>query len=76
MSVDIISATPLWVPLAAGGAAASAATGPGYGGYRLYKLKKKISNTAVDKETRFTEKEAKIIENVINRLNKKQSDDD
>jgi hypothetical protein len=61
MSVDIISATPLWVPLAAGGAAASAATGLGYGGYRLYKLKKKISNTAVDKEMRFTEKKQRLL---------------
>jgi hypothetical protein len=76
MSVGIISTTPLWVPLVAGGAAASAATGLGYGGYRLYKLKKKISNTAEGEEARFTEKEAKMIENVINRLNKKQSDDD
>ena len=56
MSVGIISATPLWVPLAVGVAAASAATGLGYGGYRLYKLKNKISNTAEGEETRFTEK--------------------
>jgi hypothetical protein len=59
MSAGIISATPLWVPLAVGSAAASAATGLGYGGYQLYKLKNKISNTAGGKDARFTEKRSK-----------------
>ena len=70
MSVGIISATPLWVPFAVGGAAASTVVGLSYGGYLLYKLKNKINNTPAGEEAQFTEKEAKFIENYIHRLSK------
>jgi hypothetical protein len=76
MSAGIISSTPIWVPLAAGGAAVGGAAGLGYGGYRLYKLKKKISNTVECEEAQFTETDAKIIEKIIKRLSKKENDDD
>jgi hypothetical protein len=67
MSVGIISSTPIWVPVAVGGAA----LGCGYGGYRLLKLRRKIRATPSGEEAQFTEAEAKIIENVIKRLGTK-----
>lgn len=66
MSAGIISSTPVWVPIAVGGAA----LGCGYGGYRLLKLKQKIKTTPNGEEAQFTETEAKIIENVIKRIGK------
>ena len=58
--ISVISAGGMMITSSAGyvvgtylSNAASAATGVGYGGYRLYKLKKKISNTAEGKEARF-----------------------
>lgn len=68
MSAGIISSTPVWVPLAAGGAA----LGCGYGGYRLFKLKRKLNKTPDGEEAQFTETEAKIIEKIIKRLAKKE----
>jgi hypothetical protein len=78
MSVGIIAATPIWVPLAVGGVAVGGAAGLGYGGYRMFKLKQKIQKTTDGQEAKFTETEAKIIENIIKRLGKdnKQSDKD
>lgn len=73
MSVGIISSTPIWVPLAAGGAAVGGAAGLGYGGYRLYKLKQKISNTPEGEEAQFTETEANIVEKILNRFGKKEN---
>jgi len=67
MSAGIISSTPVWVPLAAGGAA----LGCGYGGYRLLKLKRKLNDTPQGEEAQFSETEAKIIESIIKRLAKK-----
>ncbi|WP_311222608.1 MULTISPECIES: hypothetical protein [unclassified Acidovorax] len=72
MSIGIISATPLWIPLAVGGAAAGGAAGLGYGGYRLLKLKKKIQTTEAGHEAQFTETEARLIERIIKRLGKKR----
>lgn len=71
MSAGIISSTPVWVPLAAGGAA----LGCGYGGYRLLKLKRKLSDTPQGEEAQFSETEAKIIEKIIKRLAKKDNPD-
>ena len=76
MSAGIISSTPIWVPLAVGGAAAGGAAGLGYGGYRLYKLKQKITNTPEGEEAQFTETEANIIEKIIKRLNKRGNPDE
>jgi len=76
MSVGIISATPIWVPLAIGGAAAGGAAGLGYGGYRLFKLKQKIRETAEGQEAQFTETEAKIVEKVIKRFGSKKNQSD
>jgi len=68
MSAGIISSTPIWVPLAAGGAA----LGCGYGGYRLLQLKRKLSETPEGEEAQFTDTEAKIVEKIIKRLAKKE----
>ena len=76
MSAGIISSTPLWFPLAAGGLAVGGAATIGYGGYRLIKLKRKISGTKKGEEAQFTEKEAKLIERIIRRLGKKAGSDD
>jgi hypothetical protein len=72
MSAGIISSTPLWAPLSAGGAAIVGAAALGYGGYRLSKLKRKASGTKEGKEAQFTESEAKLIERIIRRLRKKK----
>ena len=69
MSVGIIASTPIWVPLVVSGAA----IGCGYGGYRIFKLKKKLNSTPEGEEAQFTETEAKVIEKVIMRLAKKES---
>ena len=69
MSAGIISSTPVWIPIAVGGAA----VGCGYGGYRLLKLRRKINDTPAGEEAQFTETEAKIVEKVINRLGKKDN---
>jgi hypothetical protein len=71
MSAGIISSTPVWVPLAAGGAA----LGCGYGGYRLLKLKRKLNETPQGEEAQFSETEAQIIERIIKRLAKKEKPD-
>ena len=73
MSVGIISSTPIWIPLAVGGAALGGAAGLGYGSYRFYKLKQKISNISEGDEAQFTESEANIVEKIIKRLGKKEA---
>ena len=72
ISAGVISSTPLWVSLSAGGAAIVGAAALGYGGYRLSKLKRKVSGVKEGKETQFTESEAKLIERIIRRLRKKR----
>ena len=67
MSAGIISSTPIWAPLAAGGAA----LGLGYGSYRMLKLNRKLKNALPGEEVRFTNTEASIIEKIIKRLAKK-----
>lgn len=71
MSAGIISSTPLWMPLAAGGAAGGVAAGLGYGSYRLYKLRKKLATTPEGEEAQFSEKEAKIVERIIKLMSRK-----
>lgn len=73
MSVGVIAATPVWIPLAIGGAAVGGAASLGYGSYRLLKLKNKIQKTEAGSEAQFTENEAKMIEGVIKRLSTKQN---
>ncbi|OGQ86287.1 MAG: hypothetical protein A2512_04915 [Deltaproteobacteria bacterium RIFOXYD12_FULL_56_24] len=68
MSAGIISSTPVWIPIAVGGAA----LGCSYGGYRLLMLRRKINTTPAGEEARFTETEARIIEKIIKRLAKKK----
>lgn len=68
MSAGIISATPIWVPFAIGGAAATGTVGLGYGGYRLYKLKRKTRNAPEGVEAQFTEAEARFVEKLIRRF--------
>lgn len=75
MSAGIISSTPIWVPLVAGGAIGGTAIGLGYGGYRLLKLKQKICDTADGEEAQFSETEAKIVESIVKRLGKKADDE-
>jgi hypothetical protein len=72
MSAGLISSTPVWIPVAVGGAA----FGCGVGSYRLLKLKRKIEATPKGQEAQFTEKEAKIVENLARRLGKKDGRDE
>ena len=66
MSAGLLSATPVWVPLAAGGAA----LGCGYGGYRFIRLLRKVRKTPDGVETQFTATEANIIAKIIKRFAK------
>lgn len=72
ISAGIISSTPVWVPVAVGGAA----IGCGYGGYRLFQLKRKLNDTPQGEEAHFSETDAKIIEGILKRLAKKEKHDD
>lgn len=67
MSVGILSSTPIWVPIATGGAV----LGCGYDGYRLYKLNHKLKKTPIGEEAQFSKTEAKIVEKIIKKLTKK-----
>lgn len=71
MSAGLISSTPIWVPVAIGGAA----LGCGYGSYSLIKFKRKLNSTPAGQEAQFTEKEAKIVENIVKRLGKRENPD-
>lgn len=68
MSAGLISATPIWVPVAIGGVALTGASGLGYFGYQFYKLKKKAMRTADGEEAQFTEDEAQLVERLIRRF--------
>jgi len=67
MSLGILPATPIGVPIAVGGAAAAA----GYLSYLLLRLRKKLRAVKEGEEVRFTDTEAKIIEAIIRRSAKK-----
>ncbi|MDT8439588.1 MAG: hypothetical protein RQ729_11330 [Wenzhouxiangellaceae bacterium] len=70
MSAGLISSTPVWVPLAIGGAAAGGAVGLGYGGYRIYRLRAKIADRPEDGELQFSHREATVIEHLIKRISR------
>jgi len=70
MSVGILPATPIGVPIAVGGLA----VGTGYLSYVLLKLRRKLRAGSNGKEVQFTETEAKIIEALIRRTAKKSPD--
>ena len=76
MSVGIISSTPIWVPVAVGAATGGAALGFGYGAYRLFNLKKKLTGAIPGEEMQFSEAEARIVEQLIKRLGKKDESKD
>ncbi len=61
MSAGLISATPIWVPLAVGGGLLGIAVGA----YKLYVLRRKVRQTPAGQEAQFTEQEAKAIERII-----------
>lgn len=67
MSVGILSATPIAVPAITAGAAL---VGGGYIGYRILKMRRKLSAVPKGAEAQFSEIEAKLIEQVIKRLSK------
>jgi hypothetical protein len=71
MSVGLISATPLWVPLAVGGAAATGLGGAGYLLYQISQLKKKGDELHPGQEAQFTEQDAKLFEKILLALHKK-----
>jgi hypothetical protein len=64
MSVGLLPATPLAVPIATG----AAIVGCGYIGYRIVKMRLKLSAMPEGAEAQFTDMEAKLIEQVIKRL--------
>jgi len=75
MSVGLISATPIWVPIAAGVASVAGAATLGYGSYKLSSLKKKIIKTPEGEEAQFSKDDANIMEKIIKLLAKKKKPD-
>ena len=67
MSAGIVSATPVAVPIAIGGAA----IGGTYLAYFLFRLRHKVYSTPAGQEAKFTDKEAKVVEALIRLLAKK-----
>jgi hypothetical protein len=61
MSAGLISATPIWIPLAVGGGLISIFAGA----YKVYVLRKKIRGTPSGLEAQFTEQEAQAVERII-----------
>ena len=70
MSVGILPATPIGVPIAIG----CATVGAGYLSYLLLHLRSKLKRTAKGEEVQFTELEAKITGAIIRRFAKKSPD--
>jgi len=65
MSVGLISATSVWVPVAVGGAAATGLGGAGYLLYQICKMKKKGDELHPGQEAQFTEQDAKLFEKIL-----------
>ncbi len=63
-TADVLKTPSLLLVTVGGGAV----LGLGYGAYRLYKLKHKVTKTPEGKEAQFTENEAKMVETIIKRL--------
>lgn len=61
MSVGVLPATPIVVPLAIGGAT----LGGGYLVYYLIRLRRKVTSAKEGEEVQFTAKEAKVIETLV-----------
>lgn len=75
MSAGIVSSTPIFLPIIAGGAA----IGAGYAGYKFRKLKlklKKFQASTLGNEVIFSEDDAKLMERAIKYLADKRDDDD
>lgn len=72
MSAGLISSTPVWVPLAIGGATA----GFGYGTFKYYKLRRKLNATPEGQEAQFTAAEAKFVERLFRWWAKRQRSSD
>ena len=71
MSAGLISATPVWVPIAVGGAAATSVGGAGYLLYQISKLKEKGDMLQPGLEAQFTDQDAKLFEKILLALHKK-----
>ena len=67
-SVGIISSTPVWVPIAV--AVGGAALGTGYKSFQFVQFRRKLKLISNGDELKFTENEAKIVENLILKLGK------
>lgn len=65
ISAGLISSTPVWVPLAVGGAAVGGVASLGYGSYRLYRLRAMVNQRQGKEEVHFSEGEARMIERLI-----------
>lgn len=61
MSAGLISSTPVWAPIAIGGAT----VGVGFGAIKYYQLRRKLRSTTEGQEASFTKLEAKVIERIL-----------
>lgn len=71
LSAGLISATPVWVPIAAGAVSATSVGGAGYMLYQIRKLKKKGGELKPGQEAQFTDQDAKLFEKILLALHKK-----
>ena len=76
MSVGILPATPIWIPIVIGVSLMVVAVLLGYGGYRFYKLRRKIRKTRNGEEAEFTKSEAKFLERILKRFGKQFPEQD
>lgn len=70
MSAGLISSTPVWVPVAAGGALVTGVGGSSYLLYQINRLKKKGEGLQPGQEAQVTERDAKLVEKILLALHK------
>ena len=75
MSIGVLPATPIWIPIVIGVTLLILAILLGYGGYRFYKLEKKIRSSRNGEEAEISESEAKFLERIFRRFGKRLTDE-
>lgn len=71
MSAGLIASTPLWIPVAAGTAAAGGVGGVVYFVYCINRIKSKSTEVILGQEAPFSEREAKLVQSILLALHKR-----
>lgn len=69
MSAGLISSTPIWVPVAIGGAAIAGSGALGYAAYQLFQIRRKAAATPEGQEAHFSEGQARLLQRLLLKLN-------